>query len=75
MKSIQKHLAKILGVLSIWLLMSTMAHAQETMDIDFALRNNVLWYEQPWVWIAAACLFLWMLVMVLRRNDDRDSRV
>ena len=45
---------------------------QQGGGIDFALRRDVLWYEQPWVWVAAACLFLFLLVVTLKRNERQD---
>ena len=40
--------------------------------VDFALRRDVLWYEQPLVWVAAACLFLFLLVVALNKNERQD---
>lgn len=57
----------------IGLFVTPLLHAQDqVLKVDFALRENVQWYEQPWVWIAAAALFLWMLVITLRRNDNKQ---
>jgi hypothetical protein len=41
--------------------------------VDFAFRKDVLWYEQPWVWVAAACLFIFMVVLALRMNERNEG--
>lgn len=55
-----------------WFLFSAPVKAQH-MNMDFALRRNVLWYEQPWVWVTASLIFLVMLVWLLRHNDRNDN--
>jgi hypothetical protein len=65
---IEKYTAYVLN--ATWILLTTRANAQH-MNMDFALRRNVLWYEQPWVWITASCIFLFMIVWLLRQSDRK----
>jgi Na+/melibiose symporter-like transporter len=45
------------------------AQAADRFDPD----RRLLWYEQPWVWVAASCLFLLLLVLALR--EPRKDKI
>jgi hypothetical protein len=37
------------------------------VDVDINLnKKNDNWFQQPWVWVVGACLFILLLVAILR---------
>lgn len=46
--------------------------AQQQLDFGISLPAKRQWYEQPFVWVAAACFVLY-LMMVLIKRSERDS--
>ncbi len=46
--------------------------AQDRMELGVSLRTERQWYEQPFVWIAAACFFLYLMVLIIRKSERNN---
>jgi len=45
------------------------AMAQEKgVDIDINVKKESAWYQQPWVWVIGAAVFVLLLAAILRGN-------
>lgn len=53
---------------AVFVLLAPAANAQME-KMDMALPQRHFWYEQLWVWVVAACLFLLLLVLLLKRGE------
>lgn len=46
------------------------AFAQEKkIDVDINVGKQSNWYQQPWIWVVGAAVFILLLVALLRRRD------
>lgn len=48
-----------------------LAAAQDkAVDVNVNVNKGSNWYQQPWVWIIGAAVFILILVAILRGNKD-----
>lgn len=57
--------------LSVLLLLIQPGEAQKNVDISEYVLQPLLWYEEPWIWVVAACLILLVLVLLLFRGNNK----
>ena len=51
-------------------LTSVLAFAQDKgLDVDINVKKESEWYQQPWVWIVGAAVFVLLLVAILRGGN------
>jgi len=51
-------------------LVSLATYAQEKgIDVDINVKKNNEWYQQPWVWVVGAAVFILLLAAILRSNS------
>ena len=51
-------------------LISLATYAQEKgIDVDINVKKNNEWYQQPWVWVVGAAVFILLLAAILRSNS------
>jgi len=51
-------------------LLSLATYAQEKgIDVDINVKKNNEWYQQPWVWVVGAAVFILLLAAILRSNS------
>ncbi len=54
-------------------LTSALAFAQEKgIDVDINVKKESEWYQQPWVWIVGAAVFILLLVAILRKGTSKQ---
>lgn len=66
--------SKGLLALILTLLVSIATYAQDkglNIDIDLGVKQE--WYEQTWVWVVGAAVFVLILVALLRNNSKTKS--
>jgi len=76
METVGRLLRTGICMLTILLFEREVVKAENTrINIGWQLDRSLYWYEQPWVWVAASCFFLLMLVLVLQRDyRKRDHK-
>ena len=53
-------------------LVGALAFAQEKgIDVDINVKKESEWYQQPWVWVVGAALFILLLVALLRGSPKK----
>ncbi len=68
MNYLENKYSKITVLALLGLLISFQIFAQDGgLDIDIDLGKPE-WYEQPWVWVVGAAVFILILVAVVRRK-------
>ena len=51
-------------------LLSLATFAQEKgIDVDINVKKESQWYQQPWVWVVGAAVFILLLAAILRSNS------
>lgn len=51
-------------------LLSLATYAQEKgIDVDINVKKENEWYQQPWVWVIGAAVFILLLAAILRSNN------
>jgi hypothetical protein len=66
--------AKGLTALILTFLVSVATYAQDKgLNIDIDLGGKPVWYEQTWVWVVGAAVFVLILVALLRNNSKTKS--
>ena len=54
--------------------MGLLAFAQDKgIDVDINVKKESQWYQQPWVWVVGAALFILLLVALLRSGSARNK--
>lgn len=52
------------------LLMTVQVMAQEKeLDINVEIGTDPVWYQQTWVWVVGAAVFILLLVALLRKKE------
>jgi hypothetical protein len=46
---------------------------EKDVDIDINLKKEPDWYQQPWVWVVGAAVFILLLVAILKGGGSRSS--
>ena len=61
-------------VLAIMLSLSAvLAFAQDKgVDIDINVKKESEWYQQPWVWVVGAAVFILLLAAILRSGTSKE---
>jgi len=61
-------------VLAIMLsLTSALAFAQDKgVDVDINVKKESEWYQQPWIWVVGAAVFILLLVAILRSGTSKE---
>jgi hypothetical protein len=50
-------------------LISLVSYAQEKgVDVDINVKKESDWYQQPWVWVVGAAVFILLLAAILKSN-------
>ncbi len=63
MKNIARYLTTAISAC----LLSFFSFAQDKgIDIDVNLKKESEWYQQPWVWVLGAAIFILLLVAILK---------
>ena len=53
-------------------LAGVLAFAQDKgIDVDINVKKESQWYQQPWVWVVGAALFILLLVAILRGSPKK----
>ncbi len=53
---------------------AVMTYAQDKgLDVDINIKKENEWYQQPWVWIAGAAVFILLLVALLRGRSTKSE--
>jgi len=60
----------ILTAFLVFDLLSLATYAQEKgIDVDINVKKEHEWYQQPWVWVVGAAVFILLLAAILRSNN------
>ena len=61
-------------VLAIMLsLTSALAFAQDKgVDVDINVKKESEWYQQPWIWVVGAAVFILLLAAILRSGTSKE---
>ena len=52
---------------------SVVSYAQDKgVDIDINVKKEKEWYQQPWVWVVGAAVFILLLVAILRSGSKKS---
>lgn len=55
-------------------LANILAVAQDKgLDVDINIKDESEWYQQPWVWVVGAAVFILLLVALLRRGSPKKG--
>jgi hypothetical protein len=55
-------------------LMALASFAQDKgIDIDINVKKEKEWYQQPWVWVVGAAVFILLLVAILRGGKKKSA--
>lgn len=55
-------------------LVALVSFAQDKgIDVDINIKKENQWYQQPWVWIVGAAVFVLLLVAILRSGKRTES--
>ena len=50
-----------------------LAFAQDKgIDVDINVKKESEWYQQPWVWVVGAAIFVLLLVALLRGSPKKS---
>lgn len=62
------------GFLIIAAIFSFQSWAQDKgVDVDITVnKKNSIWYQQPWVWIVGAAVFILLLVAILKGSGKKE---
>jgi hypothetical protein len=64
---------KSIGFFIAALFISMIAFAQDKgIDIDINVKKEKEWYQQPWVWVVGAAVFILLLVAILKSGRKSD---
>lgn len=64
--------SKSLMTMMLTLLVSVSTYAQDKgLNIDINLGTEPVWYQQTWVWVAGAAVFILILVGLLKNNSKK----
>jgi hypothetical protein len=60
----------ILTAFLVFNLLSLATYAQEKgIDVDINVKKEHEWYQQPWVWVVGAAVFILLLAAILKSNN------
>ncbi len=43
------------------------------VDVNIDVKSDSNWYQQPWVWIVGAAVFILLLIALLRGSGSKAS--
>lgn len=70
-KAFRTTLSRVLFALALTFT-GVLAFAQEKgIDVDINVKKESEWYQQPWVWVVGAAIFILLLVALLRSNPKK----
>lgn len=70
MKLYKKATALMTGLMAsalIW------AQDEKKVDVDINLNKGSVWYQQPWVWVVGAAIFILLLVALLKSGGSKKE--
>ncbi len=70
-QKLKKSMARLFFLSVILLLIQPGEAQKKNVDLNEYVPTPLLWYEEPWVWIIAACFFLIVLVILLFRGNTK----
>jgi hypothetical protein len=71
-KELTKAINRIWMVIAV-LLMNVVAFAQDKgIDVNVNMNKGDSWYNNPWVWIVGAAVFILLLVAIVRGGRASD---
>jgi len=47
--------------------------APQKVDVDINAGGDNIWYGQPWVWAVGVAIFVVVLVVITRSNNNRTA--
>jgi hypothetical protein len=54
-------------------LTSALAFAQDKgVDVDINVKKESEWYQQPWIWVVGAAVFILLLAAILRSGTSKE---
>ena len=54
--------------------MNVITFAQDKgIDVDINVKKEHAWYQQPWIWVVGAAIFILLLVALLRSGGARNK--
>jgi hypothetical protein len=66
MRSISNFYHRIIAIFAFNLLAFAAFAQDKGIDIDINVKKEKEWYQQPWVWVVAAAVFILLLAAILR---------
>ena len=66
MRSISNFWHRIIAIFAFNLLTLAAFAQDKGIDIDIDVKKEKEWYQQPWVWVVAAAVFILLLAAILR---------
>ncbi|HTM64977.1 MAG TPA: hypothetical protein VL093_01535 [Flavipsychrobacter sp.] len=71
-KELTKAINRIWMVIAV-LLMNVVAFAQDKgIDVNVNMNKGDSWYNNPWVWVVGAAVFILLLVAIVRGGRASD---
>ena len=53
--------------------LSALAQVDKKVDVDINVgKDNSNWYQQPWVWVVGAAVFIIILVALLKGGGKKE---
>jgi hypothetical protein len=73
MKKISQYYYRIITLI-VFSLTALVSFAQDKgIDVDINVKKESQWYQQPWVWVIGAAVFILLLVAILRGGSKRTA--
>ena len=61
-------------LLTLVVALPTLAQDQgKDVDVNINVKGDSQWYQQPWVWIVGAAVFILLLIALLRGSGSKAS--
>jgi hypothetical protein len=55
------------------LFLSVVSFAQDKgIDVDINIKKESQWYQQPWVWVVGAAVFILLLAVILKGGKKNN---
>lgn len=72
-KSVKNYFSRFVALIAFSLL-SVVSFAQDKgVDVDINVKKESTWYQQPWVWVIGAAVFVLLLVALLKGSNTQKE--
>jgi hypothetical protein len=72
-KSVMNYFSYFVALI-VFSLLSLATFAQEKgLDVDINVKKESEWYQQPWVWVIGAAVFVLLLVALLKGSNTQKE--